>query len=101
MSDTTVPPAFLQHLDGIADPLASRMMAMIVALGGEVFVLKAELERTRRALAMAEERLEAVRRDPDFVAWLAQEERDFARHLIDPIARAAAVARPGRAGAAP
>ena len=101
MTETTVPPAFLRDLDGVRDPLVSQLLSMLVSLGGEVFVLKAELQRLRLALAAAggvgEDALEAVRRSPDFVAWLSREEREFARTLMDPIARAREIARPGAA----
>lgn len=99
MTDTSVPPAFLRDLDGVRDPLVSRLLAMLVSLGGEVFVLKAELQRVRLALAekggVDEDALERIRRSPDFVAWLAREEREFGRALIDPLARARTIARPG------
>ena len=99
MSDTTVPPAFLRDLDGISDPLVSQLLSMLVSLGGEVFVLKAELQRLRLALAQAggvdEDALERVRRSPDFAAWLSREEQAFTAALIDPIARAREIARPG------
>jgi hypothetical protein len=103
MTETTVPPAFLRDLDGVRDPLVSQLLSMLVSLGGEVFVLKAELQRLRLALAAAggvgEDALEAVRRSPDFVAWLSREEREFTRALMDPIARAREIARPGAAAA--
>lgn len=99
MTETCVPPAFLRDLDGIDDPLVSRLLAMIVSLGGEVFVLKAELERLKRSLAergsIDEAGLERVRHAPEFAAWMAEEERSFARQLLDPLARERDVARPG------
>lgn len=69
-------------------PDASHLMAMLMALGGEVFVLRAELEAMRRAAPDPTEalrRIEAVRDDPAFKAWLTDEETRFARHLLDPI----------------
>lgn len=99
MTETTVPPEFLRDLDGVRDPLVSQLLAMLVSLGGEVFVLKAELQRLRLALAEAggvgEDALERIRRSPEFVDWLAREERAFTQALMDPIARARAIARPG------
>lgn len=99
MSETSVPPAFLRDLDGVRDPLVSRLLAMLVSLGGEVFVLKAELQRLRMALAerggVDDAMLERIRRSPEFTDWLAREERDFGRALIDPLARARNIARPG------
>lgn len=69
-------------------PDASQLMAMLVALGGEVFVMKAEMEALRRALPDPEEtarRVEAVRQGTAFKDWLAEEEMRFARHLLDPM----------------
>jgi hypothetical protein len=101
MSETSVPEAFLETGDGVRDPLMSRLLATCVALGGEVFVLKAELERMKRVLAASgaasADALEAVRREPSFAQWMAQEERDFAAHLLDPIARERMIAAPGKA----
>jgi len=47
MNETTVPAEFLRDLDGVADPLVSRLMTMVVGLGGEVIVLRAALQRLR------------------------------------------------------
>lgn len=99
MTETSVPPAFLRDLDGVRDPLVAQLLSMLVSLGGEVFVLKAELQRLRLALAEAgvagEDALERIRHSPDFVAWLSREEREFTGALMDPIARARTIARPG------
>lgn len=99
MTETSVPPAFLRDLDGVRDPLVAQLLSMLVSLGGEVFVLKAELQRLRLALAetgvAGEDALERIRRSPDFVDWLSREEREFTGALMDPIARARTIARPG------
>ena len=100
MTETTVPAEFLRDLDGVQDPLVSRLLAMLVALGGEVFLLRAEVERMKQALAerggLAAEDLERVRRSDSYTAWLAGEERRFAAQLVDPLRRERDVARPGR-----
>lgn len=66
------------------------LLQSLIALGGEVFVLRAELEAMRRAggpdLAG---RAEAVRLTPDFQAWMAAEEIRFGRHMLDPTGRLA------------
>ncbi|MBL8697954.1 MAG: hypothetical protein JNK67_06260 [Alphaproteobacteria bacterium] len=100
MTETTVPSEFLRELDGIADPLVSRLLTMLVGLGGEVFVLRAELQRVKQALAerggLSAEELERVRRSDSYKAWLAAEERGFAAQLLDPLRRERDVARPGQ-----
>lgn len=100
MTETTVPVEFLRDLDGISDPLVSRLLATLVALGGEVFLLRAEIERMKQALAerggLAAEDLERVRRSDSYTAWLAAEERRFAAQLVDPLRRERDVARPGQ-----
>jgi len=39
--------------------------------------------------------LERIRRSPEFVDWMAREERDFGRALLDPLARERTIGRPG------
>lgn len=98
---STVPPEFLQDLSYCGDPMVARLLEMVVALGGEVFVLKAEAERLRRALAertpVGAEAIDAASATEGFRAWLAQEQAAFARHLFDPIARGREILEPGKA----
>lgn len=65
-----------------------RLLAMIVALGGEVFVLKAELQRLRMCLASAglvdDAALATTAESPAYRAWQAGEENAFGRHLLRP-----------------
>lgn len=76
----------------------SRLLSMLVALGGEVFVMRAELEAMRRAIAgdaAVASRMDKVRDDPDFQEWLRREELAFARHLLRPLPDDMAVDRRG------
>ena len=72
---------------GARDPEAARLMGMIVALAGEVFVLKAQVERLQRALqaggAVDAKRLAAAA-DEGMAKWLAAEETAFTRSLTAP-----------------
>jgi len=73
---------------GARDPEAARLLGMIVALAGEVFVLKAQVERLTRALQAAgsvdAKRLAAAAADEGMVNWLAAEEAAFSRGLTAP-----------------
>jgi hypothetical protein len=73
---------------GARDPEAARLMGMIVALAGEVFVLKAQVERLTRALeaggAVDAQRLAAAAAGEGMAKWLAAEEAAFARGLTAP-----------------
>lgn len=73
---------------GRDDPESARLLGVVMALAGEVFVLKAQVERLRRALesagAVDAARLEAAGSAPAMHAWLAAEERAFADTLAAP-----------------
>ena len=73
---------------GARDPEAARLMGMIVALAGEMFVLKAQVERLTRALESAgatdAARLAVAAADAGMATWLAAEEAAIARALIAP-----------------
>jgi hypothetical protein len=73
---------------GARDPESARLMGMIVALAGEVFVLKAQVERLQRALeaggALDAKRLAAAAADEGMAKWLAAEESAFTRSLTAP-----------------
>lgn len=64
-------------------------MAMMVALAGEVFVLKAMNERLERALkkkkVVSKKALKALDQDKDLQAWLLKEREEFAKYLLGPI----------------
>lgn len=71
-----------------APPGNDFLMKAVIALGGEVFVLRAEIEALRRlhidndAVAA---RLEDIRAGADYQAWLAAEGERFARNLLLPL----------------
>lgn len=100
MPKSTVPQEFLDNLGYMPDALTGRLLEMIVGLGGEVFILKAELQRLRIALASGgiagAEALEKVGQSAEFKAWLATEQQEFGRHLLDPIRRGEDISKPGR-----
>jgi hypothetical protein len=97
---STVPPEFLENLDYTKDPLVARLLEMVVGLGGEVFLLKAELERLKAGMAaknlVSGSELDAAAQTEAFRQWLAKEQETFALHLLDPIARGRSIARPGQ-----
>jgi hypothetical protein len=101
---TTVPRAFGADLGYLAPQDVQRLMASLVGLGAEVFMLKAEVERLRRALeatgAVASAQLDAAGSSTQFSAWLESEQAAFARSLLDPLWRAAAPATAPSAGGA-
>ncbi len=69
-------------------PDTARLMGMIVALGGEVFVLKAQVERLTQALmksgAVAENALAEAGQSKDMAVWIAREEKTFGEALLRP-----------------
>lgn len=73
---------------GERDPEAARLMGMVVALAGEVFVLKAQVERLTRALeaggAVDAKRLAAAAADEGMTKWLEAEEAAFSRAITAP-----------------
>jgi hypothetical protein len=73
---------------GARDPESARLMGMIVALAGEVFVLKAQVERLTRALqaggAVDAKSLAAAAAEEGMAKWLETEEAAFSRSLTAP-----------------
>jgi len=71
------------------DPAVARLMGMVVALAGEVFVLKAKNERLARALqrqnVLAADAIEDAGGDPELVRWMAAEKDEFAAALLRPL----------------
>ena len=90
---TTVPEPFRADLSYLQPQDLGRLMASLVGLGGEVFMLKAEVQRLRAALEARGElpgpALEAAGRSEAFKAWLAAEQQAFAKLLLDPLAQPA------------
>ena len=68
------------------DNATTRLMGMVVALAGEVFVLKARNERLERTLkkkkVLSEEALRTVEADPDLRQWLVRERDEFSKYLL-------------------
>jgi hypothetical protein len=78
-------------LDGLApgDPLDSaRLLGVVMALAGEVFVLKAEVARLTAALKAHGEiddaALDTAENSPAFREWMTTEQAAFGRALLRP-----------------
>jgi hypothetical protein len=73
---------------GERDPEAARLMGMVMALAGEVFVLKAQVERLTRALeaggAVDAQKLAAAAAADGMRKWMEAEEGAFTRGLTAP-----------------
>ena len=71
------------------DPAITRLMGMMTALAGEVFVLKAQNERLQRALkkkkVVSDKALDSLNQDKDLQAWMLKEREEFAKYLLGPI----------------
>ncbi len=67
----------------------ARLLGMIVALAGEVFVLKAQNERLQRALkasgVLADGDLNAAAAEDSMQAWFVAEEQAFTRAVLGPL----------------
>jgi hypothetical protein len=78
----------MQDSDPHAD--TERLLGMIAALGAEVFVLKAEVQRLKRALqsggALTDAQLEKAAASPELAQWMSEEERTFGATLMRPFA---------------
>jgi hypothetical protein len=66
----------------------ARLMGVLMSLAGEVFVLKAEVQRLRLALreagAVDDAALQVAGASPAMAAWMADEEAAFGRALLRP-----------------
>ena len=71
------------------DPAVTRLMGTVVALAGEVFVLKALNARLTRALlasgALTDQQLAEVGDSAEMQRWLETEKDEFARALLGPV----------------
>ncbi len=87
---TTVPSEFRGDLTYLQPQDLGRLMASMIALGGEVFLLKAEVQRLRLALQArggpTPPEVEAAGESDAFKAWLDTENKEFARVILDPFA---------------
>ena len=72
-----------------SDPALTRLMGMVVALAGEVFVLKAQNQRLTEALraadALPEEALSQSGDTDAMAQWLAEEGDAFAAAIMAPL----------------
>ena len=89
MSETTEPNAAeLIELDFFQDQTTARLLGVITALGGEVYVLKAVVHRLTVALEsqgiLSEEILSEAGTSPVHRTWQAEEEKVFAAELLRP-----------------
>ena len=80
--------AELGKLGALESSESTRLMGMVMALAGEVFVLRAQVERLTRALqasgGVTEQALAAAGSDEAMQKWLAAEEGAFARAVTAP-----------------
>lgn len=94
--DTTVPPEFAKDLGYLRSEDVPHLMACLVGLGSEVFMLKAEVERLRRALqakgGVTPQELEAAGADASFSEWLRSEQAEFGRSMLAPFIQSASAA---------
>lgn len=78
--------ASIGRFDNFEGKDTARLLNMILALGGEVFILKAEVQRLTQALAAKggcdAADLAAAGRSPELGAWMKREEGAFARALL-------------------
>jgi hypothetical protein len=83
-------------LDFLGDERISGLLGAVVALSGEVLVLKAEVKRLTAALQAAgvvsPEQLEAAGAAPELRGWIAREGEAQARAVLAPVLQPDAVA---------
>jgi hypothetical protein len=72
-----------------ADPAVSRLMGTVLALSGELFVAKAEIELLKRTLiacgVVTEDAFDEVNESAQMQGYLVAERDQYAQHLLDPI----------------
>jgi len=89
---STVPDEFAGDLGYLKPQDISQLMSMVIALGAEVFMLKAELKRLQLTLTESglidEKNTQLSGEGAAFNAWLAQEQNIFAQNLLDPLSKA-------------
>lgn len=65
---------------------STRLLSMLMALAGEVFVLKGEVQRLKVALAefgpVGPSELDTAAHSAEMNSWLAKEEREFGESLL-------------------
>lgn len=77
------------ELDFFQDPKFAGLLGAVVALSGELLVLKAEVKRLRSALetdgTIDLHRLEQAGESPEVRRWIAREAEDQARAVLGPL----------------
>jgi hypothetical protein len=72
-----------------SDPAVSRLMGTVLALSGELFVAKAEVELLKRALiargVITDDALDQIHESAEMQDYLVAERNQYASHLLDPI----------------
>jgi hypothetical protein len=75
-------------LNGFTDPKDARMFGVVMALAGEVYVLKAEVQRLTDALGQGglvdNETLESAGQSEAMAAWLTAEQKNFTTAILQP-----------------
>jgi hypothetical protein len=61
-----------------------RLLGMIAALGSEVFVLKAEVQRLKHALGVTQTLLDKAGASPELERWMSEEQAAFGAALMRP-----------------
>jgi len=89
MPKTTEPNAAeLIDLDFFKDPTTARLLGVITALGGEVYVLKAMVHRLTAVLEsqgiLTDDILREAEESEAHRAWQVEEEKTFAAELLRP-----------------
>lgn len=86
--DMTTATPDLGSLQFFAHQDTAKLLGVIAALGGEVFVLKAQIERLTRALNAAgvidKALLEKTAASTDLQRWMSDEEKAFGRAIMRP-----------------
>ncbi len=77
-----------QGADKLMQTDTARLLGVTLALAGEVFLLKAELERLRNALldsgATSPEQIAAAGQGDKLKAWMRVEENEFTASILRP-----------------
>jgi hypothetical protein len=72
-----------------SDPAVSRLMGTVLALSGELFVAKAEIELLKRTLIargiVTDDAFDLVNESSEMQGYLVAERTQYAQHLLEPI----------------
>ena len=88
-TESTIPPEFAVDFNYLQAKDMSHLMASLVALGAEVFLLKAEVQRLTLALdargVVDQAALDKAAASQAFSAWASHEQSAFTRNLLSPL----------------